>query len=227
MENHEMVIDSAEKYESHDRINKVLYKWIEHMFGQGGIIATMPAQSGRQENQILMKLSELERVHGAESKVKLMTFDYSLKANETGVTPDDNWLGHYNGDVYAALCENIDEPCHIAAWFDMTGGLSNNNINGINRCAEKMKHGSIFFLTIQILNPRMLTIEHDMRNCTDHAANTVRGNLMHAERLLMNSIKLLGNKYILKLRKEEYETQVYKRTRSVFAVLGFVVGEYK
>ena len=222
-----MVIGSTEKYESHSRINKVLFKWIEHMFRQGGVIATMPAQSGRQENQILTKLRELEETRGVESKVKLMTFDYSLKANETGVIPDSNWLGHCNGDVYTALCENIEEPCYIAAWFDMTGGLSNNNINGINRCVEKMKHGSMFFLTIQILNPRMLTVEHDMRNCTDHAANTVRGNLMHAERLLMNSVKLLGNKYLLKLRGEEYETQVYKRKNSTFAVLGFVVGEYK
>lgn len=222
MLNHEMVIQSTEKHESHKRINAFFVPWIEFYFGKGATIATLPAQSGIQETFLLDYIEHLESCKNKHSQIKFLTFDCELSAKETNIALHHHgrvWQ-HHVADVFSGLLKYSKLGNH-AVWFDLTGGLSDKNLNGVTSCVDKLfKPGSLLFMTFQIHAVRCLSGNETLQ--TYHStANTPLGNVIHTERLIENAVRRETGKSLQKLMP----TYTYRRDESptTFAVFGYIV----
>ena len=222
MKNAEMVTQSIEKYESHKRINTFIVPWIEFYFGKGATVATMPAESGLQETELLNYIEHLELCKRKTSQIKFLTFDSELDAKATNIPSHHGgrvW-SHYVDDVYEGLLKHSSYGSH-AVWYDLTGGLSDKNLNGITRCVDKLfKPGSLLFMTFQIHAVRCLSRNETLATYQS-TANTPIGNMLHTERLIEHSVKRQTCKSLIKLMP----TYTYKRDESPtsWGVFGYIV----
>jgi len=225
MENHQMVIQSTEKRESHKRINAFFMPWIEHYFDRTDTaitVATMPAQSGIQETELLEYIEQLMRTRTNKTQLRFMTFDKDLVSTETNI-PYQYACGvwkHYRDDIFAGLLKHSEPGAH-AVWFDMTGGLSDKNLEGITECVKKLfDPGSLLFVTFQVHAIRCL-FGNVTQQTYESTANTVAGNVLHTERLLERHVRLNTNKSLRRLMS----TYTYKRKGSptTYGVFGYIV----
>jgi len=222
MENHEMVIHSEEKHQSHKRINAFFMPWIEHHIrnDSDAVLATMPAQSGLQENVLLDYIEQQDRRQ--RNNVKLLTFDTCLAWKETNIKQHHKrtrWE-HHVSDIFAGLLEHSVSGPH-AVWFDLTGGLSDKNLKGITDCVDQLfVSGSLMFVTFQIHAVRCLSGNSTFQ--TYHmTSNTPVGNVIHTERLLESAVK---QKCVGKTIVRVMPTFTYKsNTPTTWGVFGYIV----
>jgi hypothetical protein len=225
MDNHEMVVQSTEKRESHKRINAFFMPWIKHYFDRVDIsvtITTMPAQSGIQETELLEYIAQLQFLRAHRPHLQFLTFDKDLYGWETKIPARHgrNIWTHYKDDVFDGLLKHGTPGAH-AVWFDMTGGLSDKNLEGIKECVKQLfDSGSLLFMTFQVHAIRCL-FGNVTQQTYESTANTVAGNTIHTERLLEQHIKLNTNKCLRRLMP----TYTYKRRGSptTYGVFGYIV----
>jgi len=217
-----MVIQSTEKRESHKRINAFFMPWIDFYFGKGATIATMPAQSGIQETELLNHIEHLESCKKKAGRIKFLTFDRELSAKETNIHCHHNgrvWQHHID-DVFAGLLKYSSLDNH-AVWFDLTGGLSDKNLEGVSKCVAKLfKPGSLLFMTFQIHAVRCLSRNETLQTYQS-TANTPTGNVVHTETLIEHAVKRQTGKSLVRLMP----TYTYKRDESptTWGVFGYIV----
>ena len=216
------------KHESHRRINAVLWQWLEAFFLTGGRVLTLPCHSGKQENEILDKLQELEAAHSTKSKIKLITVDNKLRKEATNVrlaTPAHLWE-HYIADVFSVLCNLPQDNLPTAAWLDLTGGLTEYNRLGIERVVNwSFPHGSLLFVTLQVHGCRqpgqLLTKLH--KGC-----KTPEGRLKLDGKLLEHTIRAKGKRYLMPCFLDDGPfLYTNKRGNTRYGVYGYLVGETK
>jgi len=211
-----MVIGSDEKLETHKKINTFFMPWIEHFRSMGGTVITMPAQSGKQEIQILEYIEKLETV-GGRCNVSLVTFDREIPIRETNIPLK------YHGRLWQHRLEDVyvggaKIRGNVACWFDMTGGLTNKNLDGITNCAAAWNSGSLIFITLQIQHPRGLAGNSTAQTYSS-TANTIVGNTVHTARLLEQNV-LRNNKQKLHRLMPTY---TYKRKIQAYGVFGYII----
>jgi hypothetical protein len=225
MDNHEMVIQSIEKRESHKKINAFFMPWIKHYFARvdtSVTVTTMPAQSGIQETELLEYIEQLQSRRANKTNLQFLTFDKDLEYWETRIPMKyqlNGWT-HHRDDVFDGLLKHGTPGAH-AAWFDMTGGLSNKNLEGIKECVRQLfDPGSLLFVTFQVHAIRCL-FGNVTQQTYESTANTVAGNTIHTARLLEQYVKLNAGKCLRRIMP----TYTYKRkgAPTTFGLFGYIV----
>ena len=217
-----MVTQSIEKHESHKRINSFFVPWIDFYFGKGATVATMPAESGIQETELLDYIEHLESCKQKTSQIKFLTFDRELQGSQTNIPNHHGgrvWQHHID-DVFEGLLKYSKHGNH-AVWFDLTGGLSDKNLDGIVQCVNRLfAPGSLLFVTFQVHAIRCL-FGNATQQTYESTANTAAGNVAHTERLLEQAVSRSGNKCLRRIMP----TYTYKRKGgpTTYGVFGYIV----
>jgi hypothetical protein len=210
---------SDEKIESHRRINAILYRWLEFHKASGRVVrvVTMPANSGKQENQILEHIED----KGFDNVV-LHTYDNQFRGEETGIKRNSvRWKHVLCKDIFTALYNENFSETPIAAWFDLMGGLSDQNKQGLQKCVAKLfDHGSLIWITLQVHGARGV-FKCNTKQVYDAWASTPEGRVAITDSLLVEAVKETG-KYI----RPTMPPYVYRRATTTYAVYGYIVGKY-
>jgi hypothetical protein len=207
----EKITTSKQKIETHSKINKYLFPWIDHNREKhASQIISMPANSGRHENQILGYLNE-------KSNTVLRTFDKDFSKNETGITEAGRWE-HYRGDIFRSLKKIAPRPQPTAAWFDFCGGLTEANKEGIIESVDTFfTNGSLLFVTLAVNAIRSLGNNSTTREVYE-CASSVLGKTILTDQLLKQMLARKGKK--LKTLQPNYS---YQRIATTFVVFSYVV----
>jgi hypothetical protein len=205
------ITESQEKIQTHKQINKFLFPWIDHNRGKAqSQVITMPANSGRHENQILGYLKE-------KSNTVLRTFDKDFSASETGIIEAGKWE-HYRGDIFKSLKKINPQPQPTAAWFDFCGGLTEDNKNGITWAVDKFfTHGSLLFTTLAVNAIRSLGNNSTTREVYECATSSY-GKMILTDQLLRQMVARTGKKI-----NPITSPLVYQRIATTFVVYSYVV----
>ena len=212
--------DSLEKVQSHELINNSLFKWIEFNFKRTTRVITMPAKSGKQENQIIEHIQSLENRLGLQNKVKLLTYDWELWAFQTNVKSAEFWTHTRCSDVFDYVNLSNMEEGQTAAWFDLCGGLTDKTLHNVSRALAVFDHGSLFYITLQIKTVRGL-------KATDSVAvgysisNTPVANALVTSSELKNSAAKVG-RYLRPI----FDPYIYRRFNTYYGVFGYIVGKH-
>ena len=221
MNNESFVLNSEEKYKSHELINSKFWPWIDVHFDTPGYIITMPSRSGRQENMILEYILKSER--SKSSKLRLLTFDDTYEASGTGIKlehPHRLWQHQKCGDIFKSLINKNYAEAPTAAWFDLTGGLLNQRIVMLQTIISRMfGHGSLFFITLGIEHVRGLSHEHYIRAVYDYTGSS---RAAATEATLIRLVEKLGNKYMVPC----CAPYVYKHGKTTYGVFGYLIGKH-
>jgi hypothetical protein len=230
MNNEEMVISSPEKFKSHELINSVLFKWLEYHIKQDNdfAVVTMPASSGRHENQILDFIEERKDFYASDDHGAginwLMTFDDRLEAFETNVLENDYaayWQHQKCPDVFKRMLKHqLEIP--VAAWFDLTGGLTDTTrVNMAEVIKKNFYDGDLFFVTLAIDgNIRGLAQDSHTKRMYDSFDKSRISRRFVTELLLKEMVSNTG-----KYMKPVIEPYVYRHGKTVYGVFGYIVGE--
>lgn len=223
MNNESFVLYSEEKYKSHELINSKFWPWLDVNFDKPGYIVTMPSRSGRQENMILEHILKAEQERSKTSKLRLLTFDDTYEANETGINldhPHRLWHHQKCGDIFNRLIDRDYAEAPTAAWFDLTGGLLNQRIVALQTIISRMfAHGSLMFITLGIDNVRGLSNEHYMRAVYDYSGGS-RAEATDAT--LIRLVEKTENKYMVPV----CAPYVYKHGKTTYGVFGYLIGKH-
>ena len=233
MNNEEMVITSAEKIRSHELINSVLFKWLRFQYEkkQRARVITMPASSGRQERMIIQYLAELNYEFERGHFIHLQTFDNRFEASETGIVSNEwshpcCWTHHKCVDIFRKLIKLRKEEqdlCPVAAWFDLCGGLTDDNYYGMQSVIDKVfTDGSLLFTTLAIDVVRGLSKESVAGKMYSQFSRGVLRRKIATDILLNNMAESVG-KYLSPV----FEPYTYRRNNAPtsYAVFGYLVGE--
>lgn len=184
-------------------INKILFPWIKSKQGR---VITMPANSGKHENQILSAIQE------SGSKSELFTCDRSFKKHETNISEHPCWKEHHVGDIFKWLLSNDMNPEATAIWFDMCGPLTLVNLEGMVDCCVKLFKGqSLLFVTLCVHGARGLINDSITKKIYSHVScPQMRADI--TQEIL--DVHISPYKKIKALR----EPYVYKRNSATFAV---------
>jgi hypothetical protein len=208
----EKITKSEQKIETHSKINRYLFPWVDHHKGKNASqIITMPANSGRHENEILRYLNK------GKSNTVLRTFDKDFPANETGISLKGNWE-HYRGDIFKSLKKLAPRPQPTAAWFDFCGGLTEANKDGIIEAVDTFfTNGSLLFVTLAVNAIRSLGKDSTTREVYE-CASSVMGKTILTDQLLKQKLARRGKG--LKTIQPNYS---YRRIATTFVVFSYVV----
>jgi hypothetical protein len=192
---------SSEKLDTHKAMWPYLKQFIDSH--ESGYIATMPADSGKQENEILDYLDSLPE----GKKIKLCTFDNQLDVVSTNVKyhPAHN---HHICDVFSGVKRTIP-PGACFIWFDLCGALTDRTVDGLRGIEHIVKEGYVF-VTLQIHGCRGLQQHHIVRNLYNRSGNTPEGNLKISEELVASLLP----------SSELVYSAMYRRNTSTYCVLG-------
>lgn len=230
-----MVTSSADKHESHKRINSFLEPWIEyHFFDPNAMVITMPANSGRQERMLLKYIYSLEEKLQAEGKIGLYTCDREYDAaacgiakffEDTGMCPVHSnryWYHRVDECVMEAIAARSNKGPK-AAWLDLTGGLTDKTRDKIQKAVKTFAHGSLLFTTLQVHGVRGLSDGEYTRKVYNDMTETIAGKVIITDSLLKEVVKSNPNQYLRTI----VAPQVYQHNSTTYAVYFHIVGEYK
>jgi len=229
-----MVITSPEKIRSHELINSVLFKWIRFQMQHNNRaqIFTMPASSGKQEMQILQHIADVSgelEVDRFEPCVRLTTFDNRFESYETGIHAwcKDAWMHYKCTDIFRKILKlrfrDVVSKIPTAAWFDLCGGLTDSNYEGMQGVVDSVfTDGSLLFTTLAISGVRKLDKGSRISRMYDSFSSGTLRRKIATDVLLCEMVESVG-KYI----RPVFEPYVYKRTGSptTYGVFGYIVGE--
>lgn len=235
MNNESMVLSSPEKIHSHALINKALFKWIKFHVdnNKSAQVITMPASSGRQERQILEFMAEVGNMSYSECTVKLKTFDNRFEAHETGIpdydSPCNNVWKHYKCmDIFRKILkltkhkEIVESP--TAAWFDLCGGLTDSNYEGMREVVSNVfADGSLLCTTLAIDNIRGMSKDSIISKMyASFNSGILRRKI--ATDIVLNELVESTGKYL----RPVFEPYVYRRNgaATTYAVFGYIVGTH-
>ena len=213
--------DSVEKIVSHELINDSLFKWIEFNFKQTTRIITMPARSGKQENQIIAYIQNLENRLGLQNKVQLLTYDWELWAFQTNVKDCGFWKHTRCSDIFDYVNLSAMNEGHTAAWFDLCGGLTDNTLHNVARALAVFAHGSLFYITLQIHAVRGLKEKDIVSFGYKTFSNTPVANSFVTISELKNAAAKVG-RYLRPI----FDPYIYKRGKAHYGVFGYIVGKH-
>ena len=231
-----MVISSPEKLHSHELINGVLFRWLEYHMNHGNYarVVTMPASSGRHENLIMdyvynFNISEHWRakriLNPNSSNLELLTFDNRIDAAGTNINPHTKgrmlWRHYKCGDIFRRMMTLGLKEAPTAAWFDMTGGLTDKNWTGMQSVVKyHFADGSLFFVTLAIDCVRGLGESNYSKRVYDSFDKRRVSKRFVTDLLLTEMVQQTG-KYI----KPVIDPYVYKHGRTTYGVFGYLVGK--
>jgi hypothetical protein len=228
-----MVTSSADKHESHRRINSFLEPWIKYyFFDPTAMVITMPANSGRQERMLLSYIYSLEDKLGDEGQIGLYTCDRDYDAltcgiakffEDMGICPvhSNKYWHHSVRDCVMDAIGTLDKGPK-AVWLDLTGGLTDKTRNKIQRAVKTFSHGSLLFTTLQVHGVRSLTDNEYARKVYSATSDTVEGKVIITDSLLKETVSSNDNQYL----RTMVAPQVYQHNTTTYAVYFHIVGEY-
>lgn len=199
---------SLEKRESHLRINELIFKWIDVQ--NDGIVITMPADSGRQENDII------RQIHKTRSRVKLKTFDKFLNREETGIYDPLGVWEHHKGDV---LKLTKTPPANTAVWLDLMGGLTNNAESGIRKHVSRFGDNNLLFVTLAIGGAMRAFNEDNALVASTYKSSRFSRTMSTDLRLYEILVDAADNKKVSSVM----QPYVYRRPKTTYGVFGYSV----
>ena len=233
-----MVISSAHKHKSHEMINKVLFKWLEFHWERGKEcrVVTMPSISGRQENLIINHMNNFQlEEHWVEYRdrhswtaenIKLLTFDNMADALNTNIVAPDRkvvkWEHFKCVDIFRKMLKLGLREIPTAAWFDMTGALTDKTWSGIQDVVERQfADGSLLFVTLAIDGPMRAFTDKNYAHRVYSSFCKKRVSRKFVTELMLTELIENTGKYV----KQCIDSYVYKNGKSTFGVFGYIIGE--
>lgn len=223
---------SPEKLETHRRLNERIIPWITNNFHHGGRLITMPANSGRQEIQLLDHILMLEKQFSKKSKIKLYTFDKDERAEGTNIPMQYHnthlWEHFYCKDIFTELLRLSWSPAPTAAWFDMVSAYSDQVRGGMTACVDNLfAHGSLLFTTFKVSSIREIHTAGTAAKLFNHATSGDGAQRIQiTDEYLRGSVAYAGKKYLVGCADSRGGSTIISYRRPVeYLVCGFIVAD--